>query len=52
MLQYFKKDCPLPLTLGNFSDTNKYDLQPFRSDDKVFMKEATEIIVKADLTTD
>jgi len=45
-LQYFK-DCPLPLSPGNFTDIDRYDLQPLSSDDKVFLKEAMEIIVKA-----
>lgn len=52
MLQYFMKDCPLPLTLGNFSDTDTYDLQPLRSYDELFIKEGIEIVVKAQLTTD
>lgn len=47
MLQYFMKDCPLPLTLGNFSDTDTYDLQPLRSYDELFIKEGIEIVVKA-----
>lgn len=41
-VQYFKKDCLLPLTFGNFSDTDMI----FRSDANVFIKEAIEIIVK------
>lgn len=46
MLQYFKKNCPFPSLSGTLSDIDRYDLQPFRSDYKLFMKEAMEIIVK------